>query len=64
MDARFKMRGLLEVPATARCDFTYDRWRDESALLQALRDGTFKTGEPLSDTEISDLRHSKKWKQR
>jgi hypothetical protein len=38
---------------------------DENALLRALKDGSFsKTGEPLSDTEIRDLRHSKRWKQR
>jgi hypothetical protein len=38
---------------------------DENALLKALKDGSFsKTGEMLSDTEIRDLQHSKRWKQR
>jgi hypothetical protein len=38
---------------------------DENALLQALKDGSFsKTGEKLTDTEIRDLLHSKRWKQR
>ena len=38
---------------------------DEAALLKALKSGSFsKTGERLSDTEIRDLRHSKRWKQR
>jgi hypothetical protein len=38
---------------------------DEAALLKALKDGSFsKTNEKLSDTEIRDLRHSKRWKER
>jgi hypothetical protein len=38
---------------------------DEAGLLKALKDGTFsKTGDKLSDNEIRDLRHSKRWKQR
>jgi hypothetical protein len=38
---------------------------DEAGLLRALKDGTFsKTGEKLSDDEIRQLRHSKRWKQR
>jgi hypothetical protein len=44
--------------------YTYDV-EDENALLKALKDGSFsKTGEKLSDTDIRDLRHSKRWKQR
>ena len=39
--------------------------QDEAALLKALKDGSFsKTNEKLSDTEIRDLRHSKRWKER
>ena len=38
---------------------------DEGALLRALKDGTFsRTGEKLSDLQIRELRHSKRWKQR
>ena len=38
---------------------------DEAGLLKALKDGSFsKTGLKLSDSEIRDLRHSKRWKQR
>ena len=38
---------------------------DETALLNALEDGSSsKTVEKLSDAEIRDLRHSKRWKQR
>jgi hypothetical protein len=37
---------------------------DEAALLKALKDGSFsRTGDMLSDTEIQDLQHSKRWKQ-
>jgi hypothetical protein len=39
--------------------------KGEAALLKALKDGSIsKTGKKLSDTEIRDLRHSKRWKQR
>jgi hypothetical protein len=38
---------------------------DEAGLLAALKDGSFsKTNKKLSDKEIRDLRHSKRWKQR
>jgi hypothetical protein len=38
---------------------------DEAGLLRALKDGIFsKTGEKLSDNEVRQLRHSKRWKQR
>jgi hypothetical protein len=38
---------------------------DEEGLLKALKDGSFsQTGKRLSDSEIRDLRHSKRWKQR
>ena len=38
---------------------------DEAGLLAALKDGSFsKTYEKVSDKEIRDLRHSKRWKQR
>jgi hypothetical protein len=38
---------------------------DEAALLNALKDGSFsKRGKTLSNTEISDFQHNKKWKQR
>ena len=37
---------------------------DEGALLCALKDGSFsRTGEKLSDLQIRDLRHLKRWKQ-
>jgi hypothetical protein len=38
---------------------------DEAALLKALKDGSFsKVGDKLTDKEIRELRHSKKWNQR
>ena len=39
--------------------------KDEAALLTALKNGRFsKTNEKLSDTQIRELRHSKRWKER
>ena len=39
--------------------------QDEAALLEALRDGRFsKTNKKYSDAKLSELRHSKRWKQR
>jgi hypothetical protein len=38
--------------------------KDEVALLQALKNGSFsRTGKQLSDEATRDLRHSKRWKQ-
>jgi hypothetical protein len=54
-------KGLVALKkSVCRCDDD-----DMTGLLQALKDGTFsRDGKKCSASEIDELRHSKRWKQR